>query len=170
MNSHAHDHVPVSPDAPLTFRATMPGGLGASGRFGAPDGAYSRICWLPILGPTAWTLWGQIGHDFDDPTATVASHAPSDLTAALGLGRTARLHKAIGRLDHFGVFTATDDRTWRVPVTALPLPTEYLGLLSPVARRFHHHWTEGGDPRPASVDDPGNDISSDRRDVPWETK
>ena len=42
----------------LVFTATPD--LDGCHSFWAPNGGYSRRCWLPRLGPTSWLLWGSL--------------------------------------------------------------------------------------------------------------
>ena len=108
--------------------------------FGAPDGHYSRVCWLPVLGPTAWVLWGTVARDLDAEATTVV-HDIDDLTEALGLGRPHRLLKALKRLDRLGVASSPTgdlDNRWRLPTIAPPLWVRHHASVSARARRAHH--------------------------------
>lgn len=107
--------------------------------FGAPSDDYSRACWLPVLGPTSWVLWGTV-------VATLAGGATAtfdvdELTGALGLGRPRRLLKALSRLERFEIAThaaSSGANEWEMSATTPPLPLKYHSTVSATARRFHH--------------------------------
>ncbi len=128
----------LTPDGPITS-------------FGTPDGHYSRVCWLPVLGPTAWVLWATVARDL--AVSHVLVRDVDELTHALGLGRPQRLLKALKRLDRFGIGigTGSDSRpgesSWRLHAMCPPLRREHLRVLSETARRFHHDWIENLDDR-----------------------
>lgn len=117
-------------------------GLTADGPFtalGAPDGDYSRICWLPVLGPTAWVLWGNLARRLDD-RSTVDCDV-NELTEALGLGRSHRLMKALKRLDRLGLAlspASNDQGDWYLPAMSPPVDLRHHTALSPAVRQFHH--------------------------------
>lgn len=128
-----------APSGRLRFRCS---GLTADGPFtalGAPDGDYSRICWLPVLGPTAWVLWGTIARDLDNNAPAV--YDIDELTDAIGLGRSQRLVKTLKRLDRLGLAASPAsglDGCWGLPAMSPPLQLRHLATLSASARRFHH--------------------------------
>ena len=114
--------------------------------FGTPDGVYSRTCWLPVLGPTSWVLWGTVAQELDEMAPSV--HRPDELTRALGLGRLERLLKALQRLDRFGIAsnpTKNADSSWLLPTVSPPLWSKHHHLLDPHAREFHRRWSDGLD-------------------------
>lgn len=114
--------------------------------FGTPDGQYSRTCWLPVLGPTAWVLWGTVARELDEMAPAV--HRPAELTRAVGLGRPERLLKALQRLDRFGIAsnpTSNRDASWLLPTVSPPLWNKHHHLLDLDAREFHRRWTDGLD-------------------------
>lgn len=114
--------------------------------FGTPDGVYSRTCWLPVLGPTSWVLWGSVAHELDEMAPAV--HCADKLTRALGLGRTQRLTRALQRLDRFGIAsnpTTNGQTSWLLPTVSPPLWRKHHHLLDPHAREFHRRWSDGLD-------------------------
>ena len=89
-------------------------------RFWAPTGDYSRLHWLPVLGPTSWLLWGTLTSRLEVSDESIVVGVDT-LTVELGLGRPDRLLKALERLEHFGLAQRTDDGTWTI-LTAAPTP------------------------------------------------
>ena len=68
-----------------------------------PSGQYSRIAWLPILGPTSWLLLGTISqHPAHEPAV---AWRLADLARDHGLGRPDRpgfvVVRSLRRLEHF---------------------------------------------------------------------
>jgi hypothetical protein len=69
------------------------------------DGSYSRLAWLPTVGPSAWLLWGTL--------AAQLQHAPevtwhlAELAAVHGLsrgtGRHSPVRRSLTRLERFGL-------------------------------------------------------------------
>ena len=68
-----------------------------------PSGHYSRIAWLPILGPTSWLLLGTISQHLAHEPAVAWRLA--DLARDHGLGRPDRpgfvVVRSLRRLEHF---------------------------------------------------------------------
>jgi hypothetical protein len=107
--------------------------------FGPPDGDYSRVCWLPVLGPTAWVLWGALAVELDGHS--IGECSINDLTEALGLGRSTRLLKALKRLDRLGVASSpasNPEGLWQLPTMSPPVALRHHTTISAAARRFHH--------------------------------
>jgi len=145
MNSIADDLAPRRPDL-IIFRPDKSHLEGFLPAFGTPDGVYSRTCWLPVLGPTSWVLWGAVTHELDEMDPGV--HCADELTRALGLGRTQRLTKALQRLDRFGLAsnpTTNHGDSWLLPTVSPPLWRKHHHLLDPHAREFHRRWSDGLD-------------------------
>lgn len=132
------DH-PPTPSLRLRFSCSGLGVDAPSAALGTPDGHYSRLCWLPVVGPTAWVLWGTIASELDADATIV--YEPDDLTDAIGLGRTHRLTKALKRLDRLGVASspaANIDDPWHLPAASPPLELRHHATVSAEVRRFHH--------------------------------
>jgi hypothetical protein len=70
-----------------------------------PNGDFSRLAWLPAIGPTAWLAWGtigaQLGRDAEVPWRL------KDLATSHGLGsgisKNAPVRRALTRLTMFGL-------------------------------------------------------------------
>ncbi len=105
----------------------------------APDGTYSRLAWLPLIGPTAWLIWGtvsaQVRHE-----ATV-TWTVGDLAAAHGLSRSTGPNGIVGRtitrLTQFHLLTALPDGGHLVRVTAPPVSRQRLDRLPPFVTAVH---------------------------------
>jgi hypothetical protein len=95
-----------------------------------PNGDFSRLAWLPIIGPTAWLLWGtiaaQLRRDAD------VTWRLEDLATAHGLGtsvsRNAPIRRSLTRLDLFGLVgpVEADGEVYAVRLTAPPLRRRHL--------------------------------------------
>ena len=103
----------------------------------AVDGTYSRLLWLPTVGPSSWLVWGTLAAQLHrDPTVT---WQPADLAAAHGLAGTGRhspLARTLQRLARFRLLLDDGDLTL-VRLTAPPLAERQLLRLPPFARRLH---------------------------------
>jgi hypothetical protein len=104
-----------------------------------PAGDYSRIAWLPILGPTSWLLLGTISQQLtDEPEVTWRL---ADLARDHGLGRPDRpslvVVRSLRRLEHFGLlrFKATDQALIRTQLP--PLGASQLRRSAPHVRLLH---------------------------------
>jgi hypothetical protein len=104
-----------------------------------PSGHYSRIAWLPILGPTSWLLLGTISQHLADHPAVTWRLA--DLARDLGLGRPDRpgfvVVRSLRRLEHFWLlrFEATDRALIRTKLP--PLSASQLRRSAPHVREAH---------------------------------
>jgi hypothetical protein len=94
-----------------------------------PNGDWSRLGWLPIIGPTSWLIWGTLAAQLRrEPEVTWLVR---DLAAAHGLhpstAKTAPVRKTIGRLCQFRLLAeeAVEDR-FLVRLTAPPLTRRQL--------------------------------------------
>jgi hypothetical protein len=89
-----------------------------------PTGTYSRIAWLPIVGPTSWVLLGTLAEQLaEEPSVT---WKVDDLAEAHGIGYRTKphtpLHRTLKRLRQFGfIFPSAEDsvlvRTWMPPLS-----------------------------------------------------
>jgi hypothetical protein len=76
-----------------------------------PTDNYSRIAWLPILGPTSWVILGTITTQLADEASV--TWKLEDLAEAHGIGghlgrSTSILARTLKRLNQFGFIRATD--------------------------------------------------------------
>ena len=88
-----------------------------------PNGDWSRLAWLPIIGPSSWLMWGTLAAQLRrESDVTWAVEA---LGAAHGLsGSTARhgpVRRTIARLCQFRIVTDLSDSALLVRMTAPPL-------------------------------------------------
>jgi hypothetical protein len=101
---------------------------------GPPDGPYSRAVWLPVVGPTAWLVWGTAA-------TMVAGGDPielsSDELAQLhGVG-TPALARSLSRLRSFGLAGGSGDDRWTVRLTCPPLWGRLVGRIPAASRAVH---------------------------------
>lgn len=96
-----------------------------------PDSIVSRLCWLPIIGPTSWLIWGtlarQLEHDDSvtwDPAALAEAHGIARSTSTNG-----PLRRTLTRLTQFHLFTAHHGDRYLVRITAPPLTRRQLQRL-----------------------------------------
>jgi len=105
-----------------------------------PSDHYSRIAWLPILGPTSWLLLGTISQHLAHEPAVAWRLA--DLARDHGLGRPDRpgfvVVRSLRRLEHFRLlrFEATDRALIRTMLP--PLGASQLRRSAPHVRRMHN--------------------------------
>ncbi len=121
----------------LQFRCSCPAARRFTA-FGDPSEEYSRACWLPVLGPTSWVLWGTVASTLAGRVS--ATFDVDELTHALGLGRPRRLVKALDRLERFEIATHSASgvaNDWAMATTTPPLPLRRHSTTT-AARRFHH--------------------------------
>jgi hypothetical protein len=101
------------------------------------DGPYSRLLWLPTVGPSCWLIWGTLAAQLHrEPTVTWRT---ADLAAAHGLsgtGRHSQIVRSLERLARFRVLQPDGDVTL-VRLTAGPVTERQLLRLPPFARRLH---------------------------------
>lgn len=115
----------TTPDTTLTFYAAEPDP--ASQLFPEPiDGRFSRLAWLPQLGPTAWLIWSAVALDArtDSPTITTLTQLAADHGVGAEVAR-----RAIGRLERFSIATLVSIDIWTVRSTAAPLSDAQLRRL-----------------------------------------
>lgn len=115
----------TTPDTTLTFYASEPDP--ASQLFPEPiDGRFSRLAWLPQLGPTAWLIWSAVALDARTNSAAITTLA--QLAADHGVGAEVA-RRAIGRLERFSIATLVSIDIWTVRRTAPPLSDAQLRRL-----------------------------------------
>jgi hypothetical protein len=95
-----------------------------------PNGDFSRLAWLPIIGPTAWLIWGTISAQLRRDVEV--TWRLEDLATAHGLGtgisKNAPVRRALTRLTVFGLIGPTDaeHRVYAVRLTAPQLRRRHL--------------------------------------------
>jgi hypothetical protein len=115
----------TTPETTLTFYAAEADP--ASDLFPEPiDGRFSRLAWLPQLGPTAWLIWSAVATDAHTNSPTITTLA--QLAADHGVG-TEVARRAIGRLERFRIATLVSVDIWTVRRTAPPLSAAQLRRL-----------------------------------------
>lgn len=117
----------TTPDTTLTFYAAEADP--ASELFPEPiDGRFSRLAWLPQLGPTAWLLWSALAIDArtNSPTVTTLTQLAADHGVGAEVAR-----RAIGRLERFRIATLVSVDIWTVRRTAPPLSNAQLRRVPP---------------------------------------
>lgn len=117
----------TTPDRPLTFYAAEADP--AAELFPEPiGGRFSRLAWLPQLGPTAWLVWSAVAADArtNSPTITTLDQ----LAADHGVNTTVA-ERAIGRLERFRIATLVSVDIWTVRRTAPPLSNAQLRRVPP---------------------------------------
>jgi len=97
----------------------------------APDSTWSRLGWLPIIGPSSWLIWGTLAAQLrTDPQVTWPL---PDLAGAHGLGASAGRHaptrRALARLSRFRLLVDCGDGRFLVRLTAPPLGRRHLERL-----------------------------------------
>lgn len=101
-----------------------------------PYGGYAEICWLPVLGPNALTLYrhlARVAEQLDEPAGPMWYHVVAD---ALGLDSTAALPAAFDRLQRVRLTFVFP--TLVLVRTRLPkLSDAHLDRLPTEARLFH---------------------------------
>jgi hypothetical protein len=104
-----------------------------------PNGLYSRIAWLPSLGPTSWLLWGTVAAPLTIRTEDVIWDR-RHLAAALGIDLQSRQNKTLprtlDRLCQFGLFRHQDG-IYLVRTSAPPRRARALEHLPPEAVELH---------------------------------
>lgn len=104
-----------------------------------PDGTYSRLAWLPALGPTSWLLWTTIASQLAEANGDVV-WSRDDLSAALGLKPRNRhgwtIARALMRLRNFRLVALTEG-VFYVPMTAPPVTPGIFDRLPSDVQRLH---------------------------------
>lgn len=110
-----------------------------------PEGAYSRLGWLPLIGPTAWLIWGTVAAQLRHQP--IVTWAPGDLAAAHGISRAATAYSVMGRtiarLALFHLVVPVDGRHL-VRTSAPPLGRRQLDRLPAHVAALHRQTFEAG--------------------------
>jgi hypothetical protein len=104
-----------------------------------PTGHYSRLAWLPLLGPTSWVLIGTIAQHLDiEPEVTWQLQ---DLARDHGLGRPGRpsfvLRRSLQRLERFGLLRFEGAPVARVRTNMPPLTPRQIARSPRHVRQLH---------------------------------
>jgi hypothetical protein len=105
-----------------------------------PDGDWSRLAWLPVIGPSSWLVWGTLTRQLHhDPQVTW--HL-GDLALAHGLvggtGRSGVIRRTITRLRQFHILAADGHDRYLVRMTAPPLGRRQLHRLPDWVTELQH--------------------------------
>jgi hypothetical protein len=90
-----------------------------------PDGDFSRLSWLPTIGPSAWLVWGTLAAQLRLDAAV--TWQLEELAVAHGLGsgtsRNAPIRRTLTRLQIFRLagLLESETETYAVRLTAPPL-------------------------------------------------
>lgn len=109
-----------------------------------PRHMYTECVWLPVLGPSASWLYRRLG--------SWALHSPDGLDVDLnqvslslglgeGVGRNAKITRALGRLVRFEVARAGGGEL-QVRTALPPLPLRVVKALDPVTQKLHDRYIE----------------------------
>lgn len=109
--------------------------------FGEPvDGAYSRLAWLPTIGPSSWLIWSTLAAQLHrEPQVTWAL---DQLGLAHGLGHGtgagSSVRRTLARLQQFRLLAAEEDQGHQlVRLTAPPVRPRTLERLPGFVRVLH---------------------------------
>jgi hypothetical protein len=113
-----------------------------------PESPYSRLAWLPIIGPSSWLMWGTLAAQLRrEPQITWELTA---LAEAHGLQRGAGQHgmvrRTLTRLTQFRLVAPVDDTNHIVRLTAPPVTQRQLERLPAFVAELHQQ-TFAQDPR-----------------------
>jgi hypothetical protein len=113
-----------------------------------PEGTYSRLAWLPIIGPSSWLMWGTLAAQLRrEPQVTWELTA---LAEAHGLQRGAGQHgmvrRTLTRLAQFRLLAPIDEAHHLVRLTAPPVSRRQLERLPQFVAELHQQ-TFAQDPR-----------------------
>jgi hypothetical protein len=105
----------------------------------APEGTFSRLAWLPLIGPSSWLIWGTLAAQLrHDPTVTWNL---AELAAAHGLGRSTGTRSAIGRtltrMAMFPILGTLEPGQYLVRLTAPPMSRGMLTKLPDHVAEMH---------------------------------
>ncbi len=96
-----------------------------------PNGDFSRLAWLPLIGPSSWLIWGTLSSQLRrqiDVTWTV-----TELGAAHGLhgstGRNGPTRRTLARLCQFRMLADAGDDRFLVRMSAPPISRRHLERL-----------------------------------------
>jgi hypothetical protein len=97
-----------------------------------PGGDWSRLAWLPVIGPTSWLVWGTLTSQLQRDSQVTWDLDELAVTHGLvgGTGRNSVVRRTIGRLCQFHTLAPPDgDGRYLVRMTAPPLSRRQLHRL-----------------------------------------
>lgn len=125
-------------------------GSGEPEHAGDVHGAYSRAAWLPVIGPTAWLVWGSIAERVRDRARAECTlgdvggpWAFADEDVSWGLMQLAR----------FGLAAPGGGDRWHVRTVCPPVHDGLLATASPSVQAMHRRrlrppeWADRAGPR-----------------------
>ena len=112
-----------------------------------PEGTYSRLAWLPLIGPSSWLMWGTLAAQLRrEPQVTWEL---ATLAEAHGIhrgdGRHGMVRRTLTRLAQFRLLAPLDDDHHLVRLTAPPVTARHLERLPAFVAELHFQ-TFGQDP------------------------
>ena len=114
-----------------------------------PEGTYSRLAWLPIIGPSSWLMWGTLASQLRrepevswDITALAEAHG-----LQRGTGRNGMVCRTLTRLTQFRILSPLNEFRHLVRLSAPPVSRRQLERL-PIFVAELHHQTFGQDLHP----------------------
>lgn len=104
-----------------------------------PEGTYSRLGWLPIVGPSSWLVWGTLSAQLRrqaqvhwELTALAQAHG-----LQRGSGRNGVVRRTLTRLCQFGLVADDGDDRYLVRLSAPPLTRRQLERVGAVVAELH---------------------------------
>ena len=112
-----------------------------------PEGTYSRLAWLPLIGPSSWLMWGTLAAQLRrEPQVTWELAALAEAHGIhRGDGRHGMVRRTLTRLAQFRLLAPLDDDHHLVRLTAPPVTARHLERLPAFVAELHHQ-TFGQDP------------------------
>ena len=112
-----------------------------------PEGTYSRLAWLPLIGPSSWLVWGTLAAQLRrEPSVTWELEALAEAHGlSRGGGEHAPMRRTLARLAPFGLLDPIGDDRHLVRLTAPPVGRRHLERLPAYVAEIHHQ-TFGQDP------------------------
>jgi hypothetical protein len=104
-----------------------------------PESPYSRLGWLPIIGPSSWLVWGTLAAQLRrDPQV---SWPLTTLAEAHGLqrgnGRHGMMRRTLARLCQFHLLADAGDDRYLVRLSTPPLSRRQLERLPAYVAELH---------------------------------
>jgi hypothetical protein len=104
-----------------------------------PNGTYSRLAWLPIIGPSSWLIWGTLAAQLRreprldwELTALAEAHGISR-----GAGQHGMVRRSLHRLNQFRLLDTLEDTEHLVRLTAPPVSERQLQRLPSFVAELH---------------------------------
>lgn len=104
-----------------------------------PESTYSRLGWLPVIGPSSWLVWGTLAAQLRREPEVRWELAV--LAEAHGLSRSNARHgmvrRTLARLCQFRLLADTGEDRYLVRLTTPPLPRRQLERLPAYVAELH---------------------------------